>query len=96
MAQNHQNALEALQQIKSTEMLKDFSRDGTESDDCIVVFAVFNLSPIKPSVSYLIGKCLRPLNYQRDQNIVEKPVVHDLIHAFCHRIDSLYFLATFF
>ncbi len=54
MAQNHQNALEALQPIKATEMLKDFSTNGTESDDCIVFFAVFNLT--KPSVSYLIGK----------------------------------------
>ncbi len=36
----------------------------------------------------------RPLNDQHDQIFAEKPAVHNLLHAFCHLIDSLYFLAS--
>ncbi len=53
---------------------------------CKEIFAFFN--PIKPSVSYLIHTFLRPLNDQHDQQFSEQPVVHNLLRAFCHLIQS--------
>ncbi len=50
-------------------------------------------NPIKPAVSHLMNTFLRHLN-QYDQNFAERPVVHSLRHAFCHLIDSSYFLAS--
>lgn len=42
-------------------------------------------NPIKPTISYMMHEFLRPLNHQHYQNL-EKPVVHNLLHAFCWMI----------
>lgn len=47
-----------------------------------------HFNPYNPNVSYVIHYFQKPLNCQHDQNIAEKPVVHNIL------IDSLYFLAS--
>lgn len=51
------------------------------------VWALFN--PINPTVSYLIRKFLRALNYKHDQNLKKKKVIYNLVHAFCYLIYRL-------
>jgi len=34
---------------------------------------------------------LRPSNYEHDENFAEKPVVHNLLHAFYRMIHRWYF-----
>ncbi len=36
----------------------------------------------------------KPLNYQHDQNFLKNWFLYNLLNAFCHLIDSLYFLAS--
>ncbi len=48
---------------------------------------------MKSTVSYLICKFL---SYEHDQNLkAEKPVLHSLLHTYCHLIDSLYYILSY-
>ncbi len=43
---------------------------------------------VKRTVSYLICQF-----YHHDQNFTEQPAIHNLLHAFCHLIESLDFFS---
>ncbi len=59
-----------------------------------LAFSSCEFQTYKSTVSYLICKFLRPLNYQHDQTLAVKPVTQNLLltlRAFCCLIRSLYF-----
>lgn len=58
-------------------------------NNIFTVLAKFTSLTQKSTVTYLICKLLRPLNFQYDQNFAGKPVAHNLVDAFCSLIDKL-------